>query len=99
MSIAKSIHLGVAADVPRQPAPGTGLEPGPRRAGSRNFVDLDGFGEPFHRNQTQRLHLDVALYQCQRRGRGHDRAGIGKLFHTCGQISRLADGRVVHVEV
>ena len=99
LGAAELLQLGVAADEPRQPAPGGRLQAGPRRARPRHLVDLHGVGEPLHRHGAERLHLDVALGQRQRLGRDHDRAGIGELLHPRGQVRRLADGRVVHVEI
>jgi hypothetical protein len=92
-------QLGIAADEAREPAPDGRLQAGPRRAGPRHLVDLHRLGEPLHRHGAERLHLDVALGQRQRPGRDHDRAGIGELLHARGQVCRLADGRVVHVEI
>ena len=96
---AQVLDLGVAADEAREPAAGRGLQTRPRRPRPRQLVDLHGLGEPLHRHGTERLHLDVALGQRQRVGRDHDRAGIGELLHPRGQVRRLADGRVVHVQV
>src|SRR5262249_35233982 len=59
------LKLGAATDDPRQPSPGGRLQTGPRRAGTRHFVDLGGTGESLHRNRAQRLHLHVALDQRQ----------------------------------
>jgi class 3 adenylate cyclase len=36
------------------------LVAGARRARPRHLVDLDGVGEAFHRDGTERLHLDIA---------------------------------------
>jgi hypothetical protein len=99
LGAAELLHLGIAADEARQPAPGGRLEAGARRAGPRHLVDLHGVGEPLHRHETQRLHLDIALGQRQRIERDHDRAGIGKLLHASGEMRRLADRGIVHVQI
>ena len=67
LGAAELLQLGVAADEARQPARGGRLEPRPRRARPRQLVDLDGVGQPLHRHGAERLHLDVALGQLQRR--------------------------------
>jgi hypothetical protein len=99
LGAAKLLQLGVAADEPREPAPGGRLQAGPRRASARHLVDLDRVSEPLHRYGAERFHGDVALGQRQCLGRDHNRAGIGELLHPRGEVRRLADGRVVHVEV
>ena len=99
LGAAELLQLGVAADEPCQPPPGGGLQAGPRRASARHLVDLHRVGEPLHQHGAERLHLDVALGQRQRPGRDHDRAGVGELLHPRGQMRRLPDGGVVHVEI
>jgi hypothetical protein len=96
---AELLQLGVAADKPRQPTPGGRLQTGPRRARPRHLVDLHRFREPLHRHGAKRFHRDVALGQSQRPGRDHDRTGIGDLLHPRGQVRRLADRGVVHVQI
>ena len=99
LGTAQLLQLGVAPDEARQPAPGACLETGPRRARSCYLVDLYRVGESLHRHGTKRPHGDVALGQRERIGGDHDRTGIGELFHARGQVRRLADGGVVHVEI
>jgi hypothetical protein len=99
LGTAELLQLGVAADERRQSAPGGRLQAGPRRTRPRHLVDLHRVGQPLHRHEAERLHLDVALGQRQRLGRDHDRARISDLLHPRGQVGRLADGRVVHVEI
>jgi hypothetical protein len=43
--------------------------------------------------------IATALDQRQRHGRDYDRARIGDLFHPRGQMRRLADRRVVDVQI
>ena len=50
---AKLFQLGVAADEPRQPTTGDCLEPGPRRANARQFVDFQRIGEPLDRHRDR----------------------------------------------
>src|SRR4029450_12499178 len=68
LSVAKLLQLGVAADEARQPAPGAGLQAGPRRACPCHLVDLDSVGEPLDRHRAERSDLDEALGQVQRLG-------------------------------
>jgi hypothetical protein len=89
----------VAADELRQPAPGSRLQARPRRASSRNLVDLHRVGESLDRHRPPRLDLDIALHEIERGRRQQDGAGVGDLLHPRGQVRGLADGRVVHVEV
>src|SRR4029453_6934325 len=93
------LDLGIAADEARQPPPGRSLQTSPRLAGPRHLVDLHGVSEALYWHGAKRFHLDVALGQRQGLGGDHNRAGIGELFHTGGQMRRLADGRVVHVQI
>ena len=69
------------------------------RAPSGQLEDLEWVRETLHRDGPERPHLDVAFGQRQRMRRDHDRAGVGDLLHPRGQMRRLADGRVVHVEI
>ena len=99
LGAAELLQLGVAADEPRQTPTGDGLEPGPRRAGTRHFVDFHRVGEPLHRHGAERLHGDEAFRQRQRRRRQQDAARAGELLHARRQMRRPADGRVVHVQI
>src|SRR5258705_6485926 len=65
LGAAELLHLLVAADEPRQPAPGAGLETGPRRARPRHLVDLNGVGKPLDRHGTERLDRDEAFDELQ----------------------------------
>ena len=96
---AELLDLGVAADEARQAAGRGRLEARSRRRRPRPLVDLDRLAKPFHRDGAQRLHLDVALGEPQGVGRQADRAGVGQLLHPRGQVRRLADRRVVHVQI
>ena len=97
--VAKLCNFSVAPDEPGHPTPGCCLQAGPDGPRPSHLVDLQSVGKPLHRHEAQRLHLDVALGERQRIGRDDNRAGIGELLHPRGQVRRLADGRVVHVEV
>jgi hypothetical protein len=45
------------------------------------------------------MDLDKSFHELQRGGRETDRARGGELLHARGQVSGLADGRVVHTQV
>jgi len=76
-----------------------GVEAGAGGAGPHQLEHLDRLAKPLHRHQAERLHRGVALGQRQRAGCDHDRAGIGDLLHPRSQVRRLADGRVVHLQI
>ena len=75
------------------------LEPGLRGPGAGQFVHFDWRGEPFHRDRTERLHVDVPLDERERLRREPDRSWRGQLLHPSGEVRRLADCRVVHPEI
>src|SRR5205807_7804422 len=59
---AEMLQLGVAADEPRQAAPGGRLEASPRRACPRHLVTLPRVGEALDRHGAECLHGDVAFH-------------------------------------
>ena len=93
------LELGVPADELGEPAVGTRGQAGAARPGADQLVRLHRRVESLHRHRAKRPHLDVALGQRQRLGRDGDRAGIGELLHARGQVRRLADSGVVHVQI
>jgi hypothetical protein len=99
LGAAELLQLGGAAGEARKPAPGGRLQPGPREPRPCHLVNVHRVGEPPDRHGAKRLHLDVALDQRQRSGRDHDGAGISDLLHPGSEVRRLADRRVVHVQI
>ncbi len=51
------------------------------------------------RRRSSARDLNVALGELQGRGGEQDRAGRRHLLHASGQVGRLADRRVVHVQI
>jgi len=95
----KGVHLGVAADELGEAAGGGSLETGSHGARSRQREGLHRAHEPLHAHRTHRLDLDEARCQVQRVGGHQDGARVRHLLHPRGEVGRLSDGRVIHVEV
>ena len=93
------LDLGVAADEPRQSPRGGSVEPGPLRARSGERVDLHGVRQALDRDRPPGRDLHVAFGELQGRGGEQDRAGRRHLLHAGGQVGRLTDRRVVHVQI
>jgi hypothetical protein len=91
--------LTVAPDKAGQAAGGAGLEPGPGRHDPDQLVDRRRGLEPLHGDGPQGFDLDVALGQLQGLAGDEDGARSGDLLHAGGEMGRLPDGGVVHVEV
>jgi len=73
--LAHLLHLGVAADEPREAAGAGRLQPRPRAGRRRQLEDLDRLGEALHRDGAERAHLHESLGEAERLGRQADRAG------------------------
>jgi hypothetical protein len=96
---AQLLDLGVAAHEPRQSPRGGRVEPGPLCARSGERVDVHGVGQTLDRDRAPGRDLHVALGELECRGGEQDRAGRRHLLHAGGQVGRLPDRRVVHVEI
>ena len=73
-------------------------EPQTRRV-SRGSQRQVRFRQPLHRRWAEGLNGDVAFHKFEGRWCQENAAGTRKLLHARCEMSRLADGRVVHVEV
>jgi len=93
------LDLGVSADEPRQPPRGGRVEPGSLRAGARERVDLHRLRQALDRDRPPGFDLHVAFDELQCRGGEQDRAGRRHLLHAGGQVRRLTNRRVVHVQI
>src|SRR5438132_14196800 len=93
LGAAELLQLGVPADEPGEPAPGSRLQTGPRRPRPSHLVDLDGLDEPLHRHGTERLYGDEAFHERQCRWRQEDAARTCELLHPRRQMRRLAHRR------
>ena len=93
------LHLGVAAHEAGEPPRRRGLQPRADPPGAPDLVGLHRRGQALDRDRPEQVNLHVALGQRQRLGRDHYCAGIGDLLHPRGEMRRLADRRVVHVEI
>jgi len=99
LGLAELLQLVPAPHEARE-APGRGgMEARADGLGADDLVELDGRLEALDGAGAQRLHLHVALGETQRVRRDENGAGHGHLFHAGGQMGRLADSRVVHVQV
>jgi hypothetical protein len=97
--LAELLQLRVAPDEAGE-APGGGrLQPRAHGPGTDDLEDLDRGVQALDRSLPQGLHHNVAFRQIQRLGRDEDRPRHGHLLQARRQVGRLADGRVVHVEV
>ena len=93
------VDLVLAPDEAAEPA-GTGrLQAGLRELRAEEFEDLDRAAQAFDVDLFDRSDLDVALQQPLRIAGDHDATRRRQLLHTGRQVGRLANGRIVHVEV
>ena len=89
----------VAADELGHPSRGAGLEAGSGRHRAGQFEDRRGDFEALHGHGSERADLDVAFGQPQG-VRGDQRGScLCHMLHPRGEMGRLPDGRVVHVEI
>ena len=93
------LQLTVASDEAGQPTGSTGLEPGPGRHGGGQLVDRCRGFQPLHGHRPERFDLNVAFGQLQGVAGDQRGAGFRHLLHPGGEMGRLPDGGVVHVEV
>jgi hypothetical protein len=96
---AELLDLGVAADEPRQPSNSRRVKAGPPGARSGERVDLHGVRQALDRDRAPGRDLHIALGELEGRGGEQDGAGRRHLLHAGGQVRRLTDGGVVHVQV
>jgi hypothetical protein len=98
-SAAERVKLGETADEATEPACRAGLQPGSRHPRPGHLVDLDRLAHPLHGHGAERPDVHVALSQPQRPGRDQDRARHGHLLEPGGQMGRLPDRGIVHVQI
>ena len=96
---AELLDLGVSADKPCESPRGGSVEPGPLRARSGERVDLHGVRQALDRDRPSGDDLHVAFGELQSGGGEQDGAGRRHLLHARGQVGRLPDRRVVHVQI
>ena len=96
---AQMLDLRIAARKARQAAQGRGLQACPGLTRPRQLEDLDRLWEALYGNRPQRPHLDVPLGKAHGLCGQPHRPGWGQLFHSRGQVGRLAHCGVVHVEI
>ena len=97
--VAELVHLDLAPHERREAARRLGLQARAERREADDLEDFHGRGQSLDGHRPERLHLDVALGEAQRLAGDQGRAGPGELLHARGQVRRLADGGVVHVQV
>ena len=93
------LQFMVPSDKPAQPTHRSRLQALADGRDPDQFEHLHGLCQALDRDRSQSVHPHQAFHQPQRRGRQQDAAGGGELFHACGQVRRLADGRVVHMQI
>ena len=93
------LDLGVTADESRQSPRGSCVEPGPLRVHSDERVDLHGVWQAFDGDRSPGRDLYVAFGELEGRGGEQDGAGRRHLLHAGGQVGRLTNRRVVHVQI
>ncbi len=93
------LDLGVSADKSRQSTGGGRVKPGAHGPGSHEFADLHRLGPALHGQGAEGLDLDVAFSQLQRGRAEENAARLRKLLHPGREVRRLADRRVVHVQI
>ena len=67
--------------------------------GVHELEQFDRLRESLDRDEAKGFEVQVAFGQADERVCDQDRAGTGELLQTPGEVSRLADGGVVHREV
>ena len=98
-SFLQSLHLHVAPHKAGQATGSSRLESTAHEPRAGQLIDIDGLGQSLDRHFSQSPDLNVTLGQTQRIGGHKHAAGIGELLHSGGQVRRLSDGRVLHIEI
>jgi hypothetical protein len=95
----QELDFRVPAHEPRQTTGRGCVEPATHGAGTTELEDLDRGRQALHGHGAAGRHLHEALGECQRLRSEQDGPWPGHLLHARGQVGRLADGRIVHVEI
>ena len=88
------LHLALAPDELRQPAPRRALQPRAQRPEPGHLVNIDRLADAFDLGRPQRLEREIALDQLARLLADCDRAGRRERLHPRGEIGRMPDRRV-----
>ena len=75
------------------------LETRPGGPGTHELKDLHGMRQPLDRDRTKRFDLDQAFGEPEGLRRQQNASRGGELLHARRQVRRLANGRVVHMQV
>jgi hypothetical protein len=97
--LSELLQLPLAPDKAGQAACGAGLEPRPGYDAPDQLVDFGWSVKALHGHRTKWSNLHEALGQAEGGAGDEGRAGLRHLLHPGGEMSRLAHGRVVHVEI
>jgi hypothetical protein len=95
----EDLNFRFTTDEPAETTTGYHIQPPPQGAGSYDLVNLERVAQTLDSHRADGLNLDVAF--CQTEG------GLGnqycsrhsRLFHSGGQVGRLPDGCVIHLQV
>ena len=89
------LHLALAPDELRQPAPGRALQPRAQRPEPGHLVNVDRLADAFDPGRAERLEREVALAQLARLLADRDRAGRRERLHPRREVGRMPDRRVL----
>src|SRR5215510_4221619 len=93
------LDLGVASYEPAERPRRHRLQSPTDRSCAGDLEDLDGVGHTLHGHKTEGLHVDVAFGHFESVGGDQDCAGACDLLHPGGEVRRLTNRRVVHMEI
>jgi hypothetical protein len=97
--LTKGFQLHLPSDEAGEAARDGRLQSAPNGCRADQLKDFDQLRQPLHRHWSQRLDLNESLRELQRLAGQQDAPWRRELLHGGGQVRRLADGGVVHVQV
>src|SRR4030095_5749149 len=95
----ESLHLGAPAHESGESPLCRRLESRTRRADSDQLVDLERLSQALDGHQAKGPDLDIAFDELEGAGGEPAASRRGELLHPRGQVYRLPDRRVVHVQI
>jgi hypothetical protein len=96
----QALHFGRTPDEGREPVPRRPRhQTRARWAGARKFVGFHRVAQTLDWDGSAMAHFYKALRQAKGLTGDQHRGGRGGLLDACREMRRLADGRIVHVEI